>query len=287
MASPLIECVPNFSVGRDSAVLARLSAAISSTPAVRLLDHSADADHNRSVFTFSGPPDAVAAAALSAAAIAVESIDLARHEGVHPRIGAVDVVPFVPLAGIDLAACVDLARAVGQTLWDRLRVPVFLYEQAALLPERRLLEQVRRLARQGAPPDIGVGRHPTAGASVVGARDFLIAWNILLETADLELAKRIARAIRFSSGGFPGVKALGLSLQSLGLVQVSINSTDYRATPLHLVFDAVRALAEQAGVAVRGSELIGMIPREALELSKGHDLLWLNLTPGRVLNVPF
>lgn len=262
--------------------IADIAGSIRQSPGIRLLDHSADADHNRCVFTFSGPPEAVMTAALAAARVAVERIDLNRHSGVHPRIGAIDVMPFVPISA-EMNACVELARGFGQKLWQQLGVPVFFYENAALRDEQRNLEQLRRLARNGARPDIGVGRHPTAGACAVAARDFLIAWNIWLETADLDLAKRVARAVRFSSGGFPGVKALGLPLASMGLVQVSINSTDFRATPLHEVFEAVSAMAKQAGIEVRGSELIGMIPQAAIELSAGHDLHWLNLSPSRVL----
>ena len=278
-----MECVANFSEGRDAGVIARLAAGIRQTAGVELLDYSADADHNRSVFTFSGSAASVEAAALAAAGAAVERIDLTRHAGVHPRIGAVDVIPFVPLAGMGMESCVEVARSCGEKLWEQLRVPVFLYEQAAARPECRQLEAVRRLAREGARPDIGEGRHATAGACAVGARDFLIAWNIWLETTNLDLAKQIARAVRFSSGGFPGVKALGLPLASMGMVQVSINTTNFRATPLEVVFQRVCGMAERAGVRVRGSELIGMIPRAALELPGGHDLRWLNLTPARVL----
>jgi glutamate formiminotransferase len=194
-------------------------------------------------------------------------------------------VPFVPLSGIGDVACVELARGYGERLWEQLRVPVFLYEQAAVYAEHRNLEQVRRLAGDGERPDIGEGRHSTAGACAVGVRHFLIAWNIWLETADLDVAKQIARAVRFSSGGLPGVKALGLPMASAGIVQVSINTTDFHATPLDVVFDAVVRLAAEAGVAVRGSELIGMIPQAALDLSTGHDLRWLNLAPTRVLDV--
>ena len=281
--SRLIECVPNFSEGRDPLVIASLAGSIRQTSGVRLLDHSADADHHRSVFTFAGTPEGVAAAALAAAGVAVERIDLNRHSGVHPRIGAVDVVPFVPLSGSVMAECVELSRHFAEMLWERWRVPGFLYEQAAVHADRRGLEQVRRMASAGAAPDIGEGRHPTAGACAVGAREFLIAWNIWLETRDLGLAKRIAQAVRFSSGGFPGVKALGLPLSSLGIVQVSINSTDFRATPLHAVFKRVESLAHEAGVEVRGSELVGMLPKAAIDLSAGLDLQWLNLTAGRVL----
>jgi glutamate formiminotransferase len=262
-------------------VLDEIATAIRASPGVRLYDYSGDPDHNRSVFTFAGRSTAVIEAMWAAAQVAIERIDLTGHAGVHPRIGAVDVVPFVPLAGADLALCARVAHDFGQRLWEQLRVPVFLYESAAVRPERRGLEQVRHSAREGGDPDIGDGRHSTAGACAVGARDFLIAWNIWLNTADLSIAKQIARAIRFSSGGFPGVKALGLPLESHGIVQISINSTDFRATPLVRIFNAVRDMAERAGTGVRGSELIGMIPSEAIADSA--DLSWLNLSPDRVL----
>ncbi|HEY3840128.1 MAG TPA: glutamate formimidoyltransferase [Bryobacteraceae bacterium] len=279
-----IECVPNFSEGRDPRVLASLAAGIRDTPGVALLDHSADPDHNRSVFTFTGEAGAVLQAALTAAAIAVARIDLNRHGGVHPRIGALDVAPFVPLSGGDPAeACGQVAHEFGRRLWEGLGVPVFFYEQAAIRPEFGRLEELRRLAKEGAAPDIGEGRHPTAGACAVSARDFLIAWNIWLESTDVSLARQFARAVRQSSGGFAGVKALGLPLESAGLVQVSINTTNFRETPLHVVFEAVAAMAVRAGVRVRGSELIGMIPQSALERSEGHDLQWINLSPSRVL----
>jgi glutamate formiminotransferase len=278
-AERLIECVPNFSEGRDPLVIEGLAASIRQISEVRLRDHSADRDHHRSVFTFTGPPDSVVAAAMAASGVAVERIDLNRHAGVHPRIGAIDVVPFVPLSDVAMTDCVELSREFAERLWEGLRVPVFLYEHACVHAERRGLEEVRRFALAGGTPDIGEGRHPTAGACAVGARGFLIAWNIWLETDDLALAKGIARAIRFSSGGFPGVKALGLPLDSMGIVQVSINSTDFQATPLDVVFRRVEWLAGEAGVRVRGSELIGMIPRAAL----ASDLRWLNLTPARVL----
>ena len=280
----VIECVPNFSEGRDPRVLASLAAAIRDTPGVSLLDHSADPDHNRSVYTFTGEPASVLQAALHAAAVAVEHIDLNGHVGVHPRIGVMDVTPFVPLDDSDPAdECGRLAHEFGRRLWETLRVPVFFYEQAARRPEFSRLEELRRLATQGAEPDIGEGRHPTAGACAVSARDFLVAWNIWLESTDVNLAKQFARSVRQSSGGFPGVKALGLPLESAGLIQVSINTTNFRQTPLHVVFDAVARMASRAGVRVRGSELIGMIPEAALERSAGHELQWLNLSPSRVL----
>jgi glutamate formiminotransferase len=275
-----IECVPNFSSGRDARLLEDLAQAVQGYVHVRLLDRSADRDHNRSVFTIAGAPEAVVEAVFAAVRVAVSRIDLNLHDGVHPRIGAADVVPFVPLENISLAECVEIARNFGERLWRELRIPVFFYEKAGT----RNLEEVRRAAKAGAKPDVGVGRHPTAGACAVGARDFLIAWNIWLKSEDLALARQIARSIRFSSGGFPGVKALGLPLASEEIVQVSINSTDFHATPLHVIFNAVESLAQRSGVETLGSELIGMVPKEALQLSAGHDLRWLNFSLKRVLD---
>jgi glutamate formiminotransferase len=277
--SPMIESVPNFSEGRNPATIDAICAAVSAVPGVRLLDRTSDPDHHRSVVTFAGESDSVAAAALAAVAVAIDTIDLTRHSGVHPRIGAVDVLPFIPLRGATLAGCARLAWDVGEEIWARFRVPVYLYEAAARTAERKALENLRRAGFAGAP-DIGEGRHPSAGAIVVGARPFLIAWNIWLQTTDLEIVRRLARRIRFSSGGFPGVKALGLALASRGIVQVSINTTDFEATPLHRVFQLVE---KEAGVPVIGSELIGLIPEQALALSTGHDLRWLNLTHESIL----
>jgi len=248
-----------------------------------LLDTSSDPDHHRSVLTFAGAPADVADAAVSVIAVAVERIDLTRHSGVHPRIGSADVVPFVPVAGITLQECGQLANETAERIWRDLRLPVYLYEAAARRPECRRLESVRKLAPAGLPPDIGDGRHPTAGACVVGARKFLIAWNINLRSTDLALAKRIASEIRESGGGLPAVKALGLPLAARGQVQVSINLVDFEITPLHSVWEAVSERCRRMGVEIAGSELIGMIPAAALEASKGHDLHWENLRPEAVL----
>jgi glutamate formiminotransferase len=260
-----------------------IARAAASVKGAWLLDTTSDADHNRSVLTFAGKPESVAEAALAAAGVAVRRIDLSKHSGVHPRAGAVDVVPIVPVCGATFEDCAKRARAVGRRIWEELRVPVFLYEAAALAPDRRRLENVRRLERAGAEPDIGQGRHPTAGAVVVGAREFLIAWNINLRTRDLEFARKVARAIRESSGGFACVKALGLRLDSRGETQVSMNLADFRRTPLHVVFDAVAEKCRERGVEIAGSELIGMIPEAALAGSRGHDLRWINLRPQLVL----
>ena len=235
----IVECVPNFSEGRDPLIVNGIARAIAETPRVRLLDRTSDPDHHRSVFTFAGAPEGVAAAAVEAVRVAVATIDFSRHAGVHPRVGAADVVPFVPVDQICLRQCTTLARGVASRIWRELGVPVFLYEAAALRPECVRLENVRRLAGEGLEPDVGHGRHPTAGACVVGARRFLIAWNINLKSGDIAAARAIAREIRESSGGLKGVKALGLELASRGEVQVSVNLVDFEATPMYVVFDAV------------------------------------------------
>lgn len=294
MAQAIVECVPNFSEGRDPDVLAAIASAIESVPGAALLGREADPDHNRSVFTFAGAPEAVLEAAIRAVECAAARIDLTRHHGAHPRVGAADVVPFIPIEGITLAECAQLAVRAADAIWQRAGVPVFLYEAAARRPERVNLADVRRggfealLAEMGVNPDRapdvgGPFCHPTAGATVVGARKLLIAYNILLDTADAAIAKQIARAIRQSSGGFRCVKALGLLLETQGLAQVSINFTDFEVTPPHVVFDEVERLAAAAGVRVLSSELIGFLPRRAAELAAGHYLKIEDFGPGRVL----
>jgi glutamate formiminotransferase/glutamate formiminotransferase/formiminotetrahydrofolate cyclodeaminase len=279
----IVECVPNFSEGRDPQVIGALEQAVRSVRGVRLLNSTSDADHNRSVLTFAGDPEAVANAAFASVAAAVASIDLAKHEGVHPRVGAADVVPFVPIEGVTLEDCATLAHTTGERIWNELRVPVFFYEAAAKRPECARLENIRRRANADLPPDVGDGRHPTAGYCVVGARNFLIAWNIVLRSNDLAIAKSIANEIRESSGGLPAVKALGLKLASQGKVQVSMNLVDFRRTPMHVAFDAVRRGAEKRGVGIEGSELIGLIPQAALDASKGHDFRWINMRSDLIL----
>ena len=279
-----IECVPNFSEGRDLAVIAALEHAVASVRGVSLLDSTSDVDHNRTVLTFAGESNAVTEAALAAVTEAVARIDLTAHRGVHPRLGAADVVPFVPLEGATLEACAELARQIGERIWSELRVPVYLYEAAAKKPECARLENVRKGATAGTLcPDIGDVRHPTAGYCVVGAREFLVAWNILLDTDDIGAARAIAAEIRESGGGLASVKALGLALPSRSRVQVSINLTDYRQTPLHVVFDAIVRRCNQRAIRIEGSELIGMIPQAALDATAGHDLRWLNMRPELVL----
>ncbi len=276
----VIECVPNFSEGRNRSIV---DAIASRVPAELLLDRTSDADHNRSVLTFAGSAGAVASAALEAVREAVERIDISTHSGVHPRVGAADVLPIVPVEDITLDECAVIARDLGQCIWEELQVPVFLYEAAARRTECVRLENVRKLAPQGYAPDIGTGRHPTAGAIVVGARKFLVAWNINLKSQDLDAAKEIAKTIRASNGGLPAVKALGLPLESREQVQVSINLVDFEITPLHQVFHVVRKLARQRGIEVAGCELIGLIPQAALTASDGFDLQWENFTPDSVL----
>jgi glutamate formiminotransferase len=279
-----IECVPNFSEGRDRTAVSAIEQAVSNVAGALLLDSTSDVDHNRTVLTFVGEPKAVAAAALAAVGTAVERIDLSKHQGVHPRLGAADVVPFVPVEGATLEDCAVLARETGERIWSELLVPVYLYEAAARRPECARLENVRKGAAAGVlAPDIGDARHPTAGYCVVGARGFLVAWNVILDTEDLGVARVIAREIRESGGGLRAVKALGLPLPSRSKVQVSINLTDFQRTPLHVVFDAVVARSGERGIRVLGSELIGMIPQAALYATAGHDMRWLNMRPELVL----
>lgn len=280
-----MEAVPNYSEGRDLRVVDEIASAVEAEPGVYLLDRNSDADHHRSVLTLAGDPESVRAAAVRAVGVAASRIDLTKQRGVHPRIGACDVLPFVPVSGITLPECVELAHRAGAEIWDRYRVPVFFYEAAALTPSRRLLEDIRRGGFEGnrLRPDVGDCLHPTAGATVVGARKFLIAYNINLDTPDVSIARSIAKKIRASSGGLPNVKALGLYLASRRQAQVSMNLTDFEITPIHVVFEAVRQEAERLGAGIYGSELIGLIPRQALEISRGFDLQWENLTGQSIL----
>ncbi|MDX2268942.1 MAG: glutamate formimidoyltransferase [Bryobacter sp.] len=277
----LIECVPNFSEGRDEATLAALEAAILSVSGILLLGREADPDHNRSVFTFVGEPAAVVEAAVRAVGVAAERINLTQHQGVHPRIGAADVVPFVPVEDLTLADCIPIAHRAGEEIWRRFGVAVYFYEAAALAPDRERLENIR-LGKITGGPDLG-SPHPTAGATVVGARQFLIAYNINLATPDLGIAQDIARQIRTSSGGLPHVKALGLPLASRNQAQVSMNLTNFEVTPPHVVFQAVEAAARARGVAIASSELIGFVPRRALEMAFNDLLRFENFHAARVL----
>ncbi len=269
----IVECVPNFSEGRDPAKVDAIVEAMK-LPGVYLLDREMDADHNRSVITLAGEREAIQEAAIRGVAKAAELIDLTKHKGAHPRLGAADVVPFIPIDGVTLEDCVAMARHVGAEIWKRYQVPVYLYEAAATTPERQNLENIRRGQFEGIReeiatnparmPDFGEPRlHPTAGATVVGARKFLIAYNIYLNSSDVSIAKSIAKTVRFSSGGMPFVKASGFLVR--GLAQVSMNLTDFEQTPLHRVFEAVKREAERYGVLPVSSEIVGLIPKRAIE----------------------
>ena len=279
---PIIETIPNVSEGRRPEVVAQLVAAVRATAGVRLLDHSSDASHNRSVLTMIGDGPALKQAILALFEAAVPLIDLRSHNGEHPRVGAVDVVPFVPIEGATMAHCVDLAREVADAVATQFGVPVFMYEEASANPARRNLEDIRRgefeglaakMASPGWAPDFGpAAPHPTAGASVIGARMPLIAYNINLNTDRLEVAKRIAAAIRHSSGGLRYVKAMGVMLEDRRIAQVSMNLTNYEKTPIHRVFDLVAREAARYGVTILESEVIGLIPAAALVGAAEHYL---------------
>ena len=289
----LIEAVPNVSEGRRPEVIETLSAAIAGSPGVDLLDTSSDAAHNRTVFTLVGHGAALKTALLALYAAAVERIDLRRHTGEHPRIGAVDVVPLVPLHPEDMPVCVSVATELGEAVAERFHIPVYLYEDASRAPDRRRLETIRgggleelsRRMRSGTwQPDFGPTRpHPSAGASAIGARRLLIAYNVNLETGDLDTARRIARIVRASNGGLPAVKAIGVRTNRPGVVQVSINLVDYEQTPLHRVIDAVTQEANRLGVAVRDGEIVGLVPAAALLSVATHQLRLQGLTTDRIL----
>jgi len=290
----IIECIPNFSEGRNPAIIQALMEAVRSVPGVWLLDHTSDPDHHRSVLTFAGEPNAVCDAAFYAIRVATERIDLRRHEGGHPRIGATDVVPFVPLHDATMEDCVQLARRLGERVGRELHIPVFLYEQAASHPDRARLESIRRGGLSGlsarmaaAPnwhPDFGPSRlHNTAGAIVIGARPPLIAFNVNLNTTDLTIAKAIAKTVRQSSSGLPCVKAIGVPLTSRGIVQVSMNLTDYRVTSMATAFLAVKTEAARIAVDIVGSELIGLVPQAALDQAATALLQFERFDPASIL----
>jgi glutamate formiminotransferase len=269
----LVESVPNFSEGRRLDVVEHLASAVESVPGAHLLDRTSDASHNRSVLTIAGEVDAVTEALERAVAVAVSEIDMDKHTGEHPRIGAVDVIPFVPLAGTTIEDCIELARSFGRRIADRFDLPVYLYARAATRAERVKLSDVRRgqyeglkreISNPGREPDFGPSQmHPSAGAVAVGARPFLIAWNINLSTSDRDLAVRIARRIRESGGGLPAVQANGFLIEELRRAQVSMNLVDYSVTPMWLVWDTVRDVAADDGIQLAESELIGLAPLAA------------------------
>jgi len=288
----LVECVPNFSEGRRSDVIDAITTAAVGAVGAWLLDRTSDADHGRMVLTLAGRPEATAAAAASAARAAIEHIDMRSHTGAHPRIGAVDVVPFVPIGSTAMSECISLARSFGAALAAEHDLPVFLYGEAATRADRRTLADIRRprfeglaasMARPGGEPDYGPAvPHPTAGATAVGARPYLIAFNIQLESDDVSAARRIAVDVRESSGGLPRVQALGLYMEHLGCAQVSMNLLDHRVTPLWRAWEEVRRLAALEGIDLRDSELIGLIPAAALDEVAGHiGTAWTRSDAGR------
>ena len=271
--STLVECVPNFSEGRDAAKVDAIIAAMK-VPGVWLLDREMDSDHNRCVITLVGDREAIAEAAIRGVGKAAELIDLTKHQGAHPRLGAADVIPFIPIVGVTIDDCVTIARKVGEEIWKRYQIPVYFYEAAAARPERVGLENIRRgqfeaireeiATKPERKPDVGDARvHPTAGAVVVGARKFLIAYNVFLNTPDVNIAKKVAKAVRFSSGGLRFVKGAGFSVR--GLAQVSMNLTDFEQTPIARVFEYVKREAARYGVQPLSSEIVGLIPKKALE----------------------
>jgi glutamate formiminotransferase / formiminotetrahydrofolate cyclodeaminase len=286
----IVECVPNFSEGRERSIVDRIIEAILTVPGLCLMDVELDADHNRSVVTFVGEKEKVSEGALCAIGKAAELIDLTRHQGSHPRIGATDVVPFVPVRNVTLDECVAIARLVGEEAARRYGIPIYLYEAAATRPERVQLENIRKGQFEGLRdeierfperhPDFGAPKvHPTAGATVVGARKFLIAYNINLNTSDVSIAKQIAKTVRQSGGGLPHVKAMGVDLKSRGLAQVSMNLTDYEKTSISTVFKQVKREAERFGVGIANSEVVGLIPQAALDAAGEHFLQIENFHP--------
>ena len=293
VSEQLVECVPNFSEGRRLDCVDRIVDCFRHRAGVKLLDYTHDTDHNRMVVTAAGNPQAMKDVLLDAIGTAVELIDLTVHTGEHPRLGAADVIPFIPIKNMTMEEAVALVKAVGEEAAKRYGLPVYLYEEAASAPHRQNLAEVRKggfehlaekMQQPEWKPDFGPNHpHPTAGASVIGARQFLVAYNINLHSNDLDMAKAIARTIRFSSGGFPFCKALGLRLESLGMVQVSINLTNIEKTTIHQVFDKVKAEAARYGVSIANSELIGLMPLQALVDTTAHYLQLSDFSADRVI----
>jgi len=290
----IVECIPNFSEGRRPEVVDQIVAAIRAIPGAVLLDRESDADHNRSVITFVAAPDRVVDAAIAAARSAAELIDLNNHTGEHPRMGATDVIPFVPITGVTMEDCVQLARQCGERMWNELAVPVYLYEKAATRPERENLAAIRKGQFEGIRgeiatvearrPDFGLPQvHPTAGITAVGARPPLVAYNVNLATSDIEIGNRIARAVRHLSGGLRYVKALAFELKDRGIVQVSMNMVNYEGTPLFRAFEMIKREAERYGVRVIGSEIVGLVPQDALNQVADFYLQLENFSENQIL----
>jgi glutamate formiminotransferase / 5-formyltetrahydrofolate cyclo-ligase len=283
--SKLVQCIPNFSEGTRPEIVARIIEGITSVSGVKLLNYSSNQDHNRSVVTFIGEPQVVLEGAFEGISEAAKLIDMEHHSGGHPRMGATDVVPFVPVTGVSMEECVKLARQLGERVARELGIPVYLYEYAATTPTRKNLADVRRGEYEGLKesittparkPDFGPqALHPSAGAIAIGARNPLVAFNVNLNTADLSIAQKIARSIRGSSGGLVNVKAMGVMLEEQNLAQVSMNMTDFRSTPLHRVLEIIRMEAGRYGVGIAGTEIVGTVPRDAL-LDAAHYYLQLD-----------
>ncbi|MDR2175915.1 MAG: glutamate formimidoyltransferase [Synergistaceae bacterium] len=289
----LIECVPNFSEGRRADVVEAIVGEARAVPGVKVLDHSSDPDHNRTVLTFIGEPQPVRQAAFACCARAAELIDMEKHKGGHPRIGATDVVPLIPVDGVTMEECVALAHELGREIAEKLSIPVYFYEAAARRPSMKALPDVRKGEYEGlkeaiktperAPDEGPRAMHPRAGATVVGARPFLVAFNINLDTPDVALAKKIAQTIRAAKGGYVNCRAMGVMLEDRGIAQVSINMTDCASTPLHRVFETVKSEAARWGVNVTGSEIIGLTPMQALVDAANFYLRLENFKRGQIL----
>src|SRR5258705_4799572 len=294
ISNPLVECVPNFSEGRKTETVERLARAISSVPTACVLDTHIDPDHNRSVITFVAAPEMVVAAAFGAVKLAAELIDMRQHQGVHRRLGATDVLPFIPISGVTMDDCVALAHSAGERIARELSIPVFFYERAALKPDRVNLEDVRRGALEllreqiavdpGRTPDVGpLAVHESAGAIAVGARPFLIAFNVNLKSRDVSVARAIARVVRARHGGLPFVKALGFELSTRGLVQVSMNLVNYELTGMAQAYDAVRDEDARVGVEGFSTEIVGLVPKKALDTEAEYFKKLENLTADKIL----
>ena len=270
----IVECIPNFSEGRNQEVIGVLVQTATSVPGVTLLDHSSDVNHNRSVFTLVGDPKGIAEAAFRLCKTASEKIDMTKHTGEHPRMGATDVIPFVPIRNVSVEECVEISKTVAKRMWDELKIPSFLYEYSATSPHRQNLAAIRKGQFEGMPekllqeewaPDYGERKiHPTAGITAVGARPPLVAFNVNLGTPDLEIANKIAKTIRGAAGGYKYCKAIGVMLEDRNIAQVSMNMVNYEGTPLYRVFEAIRFEAQRWGVPIVGSEIIGLLPAKSL-----------------------
>jgi len=278
----IVECVPNFSEGRNVEIIEKIVDEVRLVKDVTLLDYAPDEDHNRTVVTFVGSPEGVLEAAFNLTKKATELINMENHKGGHPRMGATGVIPFIPVDNIKMSECIDLAERLGEKLATELNIPIYLYESAAKTPERQNLSNIRKGEYEGFKekikmskwkPDYGQAKlHPTAGATVVGARPFLVAYNVNLDTADIKIANRIARKVRESSGGLKNIKAMGVKLEERNIVQVSMNLTNYKKTAIYRAFEMVKMEAKRYGVNVVGSEIIGLLPMDALINSAGYYL---------------